>query len=106
MSEPASCWNCGRVSLTTLTGRGSIIRAAQSKVYTLLGLDKCADNPSAYYRFSEDRLTMEVVAYRVIEKGEEVVMSCESPVLPLYGIWADYSKISRSKPRQNHANST
>lgn len=34
---------------------------------------------SAYYRFSQRRLTMEVVAYRTIEMGEEIVMSCKSP---------------------------
>lgn len=32
---------------------------------------------SAYYRFSERRLTMEVVAHRVIDPGEEVFISCK-----------------------------
>ncbi|KAK4209631.1 hypothetical protein QBC37DRAFT_323700 [Rhypophila decipiens] len=31
--------------------------------------------PNAYYRFSETRLTMEVVSYHTIEKGEEITMS-------------------------------
>ncbi|KAK3390710.1 hypothetical protein B0H63DRAFT_410660 [Podospora didyma] len=31
--------------------------------------------PNAYFRFSEERLTMEVGAYRQIETGEEIVMS-------------------------------
>jgi hypothetical protein len=32
---------------------------------------------SAYYRFSERRLTMEVVAFRAIRPGEEILMSCK-----------------------------
>lgn len=31
---------------------------------------------SAYYRFSERRLTMELVSYHAIERGEEILMSC------------------------------
>ncbi|KAL2138018.1 hypothetical protein VTI28DRAFT_7659 [Corynascus sepedonium] len=34
-----------------------------------------ACRPNAYYRFSERRLTMEVVAFHAIEQGEEIVMS-------------------------------
>ena len=93
-------------ALTTLAEDQSFMPPKVRFILTLLRLDKCADNPSAYYRFSEDRLTMEVVAYRVIEKGEEVVMSCEfSPSFP-GPEYADNPKISRSRPRQNHANST
>lgn len=32
---------------------------------------------SAYYKFSESRLTMEVVAFRAIQPGEEILMSCK-----------------------------
>ncbi|KAK3293798.1 uncharacterized protein B0H64DRAFT_442903 [Chaetomium fimeti] len=42
-----------------------------------------ACRPNAYYRFSERRLTMEVVAFRAIQPGEEIVMSyvpLETPV--------------------------
>ncbi|AEO70984.1 uncharacterized protein THITE_2055665 [Thermothielavioides terrestris NRRL 8126] len=35
--------------------------------------------PNVYFRFSERRLTMEVVAYHAIEPGEEIVMSCKPP---------------------------
>ncbi|AEO60489.1 hypothetical protein MYCTH_104665 [Thermothelomyces thermophilus ATCC 42464] len=34
-----------------------------------------ACRPNAYYRFSERRLTMEVVAFRAIDAGEEILMS-------------------------------
>ncbi len=32
---------------------------------------------SAYYRFSPRTLTMEVVAYRDIQPGEEITISCK-----------------------------
>lgn len=40
--------------------------------------DLMADPCSAYYRFSQERLVMEVVSFRAIEEGEEITMSCES----------------------------
>ncbi|KAK3687156.1 hypothetical protein B0T22DRAFT_422423 [Podospora appendiculata] len=33
--------------------------------------------PNAAYRFSQRRLTMEIVAYHTIEAGEEITMSCD-----------------------------
>lgn len=83
-TEAAVCWLGPDIrnheSANVLFVRESITRAGQSKsrhstsVYSSIPLIA----KSAYYRFSERRLTMEVVAFHGIEPGEEIVMSCKS----------------------------
>jgi hypothetical protein len=38
---------------------------------------------SAYYRFSERRLTLEILAYRTIQPGEEITISCKCSLVRL-----------------------
>lgn len=51
-------------------------------------LDVKADPRSAYYRFSQERLVMEVVSFRAIEEGEEITMSCKSLLVQLFQVLA------------------